>query len=131
MDDLSASRTTAALVAWAGAALFMVSLNGGFVALLWGMHANEQSSASALTNAVINALLFTVFALHHSLLARTGAKQAVRSLRLDRQPALPGRLDDLARAPRNGLPPHGPMGRRALDSRNGGLRDDVRSLEAD
>jgi protein-S-isoprenylcysteine O-methyltransferase Ste14 len=80
MDDLSGSRTTAALVAWAGAALFMVSLNGGFVALLWGMHANEQSSASALTNAVINALLFTVFALHHSLLARTGAKQAVRSL---------------------------------------------------
>jgi protein-S-isoprenylcysteine O-methyltransferase Ste14 len=80
MDDLSGSRTTAALVAWAGAVLFMVSLNGGFIALLWGMHAIEQSSASALTNAVINALLFTVFALHHSVLARTGAKQGVRSL---------------------------------------------------
>jgi len=80
MDDLSGSRTTAALVAWAGAVLFMVSLNGGFVALLWGMHAIEQSPARALTNAVINGLLFTSFALHHSLLARTGAKQAVRSL---------------------------------------------------
>jgi protein-S-isoprenylcysteine O-methyltransferase Ste14 len=67
-------------VAWAGAVIFMVSLNGGFVALLWGMHAIEQSPASALTNAVINGLLFTSFALHHTLLARTGAKHVVRSL---------------------------------------------------
>jgi hypothetical protein len=80
MGDPSGSRTTAALVAWAGAVIFMVSLNGGFVALLWGMHAIEQSPASALTNAVINGLLFTSFALHHTLLARTGAKHVVRSL---------------------------------------------------
>jgi protein-S-isoprenylcysteine O-methyltransferase Ste14 len=79
MDDLPASSTASVAVAWAGAAAFVLSLNGGFVTILWGMRGGG-ASAPALTNGVINALLFTAFALHHSLLARTGAKRAVRSL---------------------------------------------------
>ena len=58
----------------------MVSLNGGFVAFLWRMRESGASGRPALTNAVINALLFTVFALHHSLLARTGIKRGVVAL---------------------------------------------------
>lgn len=79
MDDLPASSTASVAVAWAGAAVFVLSLNGGFIAILWGMRDSGPSDA-ALTNGVINALLFTLFALHHSLLARTGAKRAVRSI---------------------------------------------------
>jgi methanethiol S-methyltransferase len=80
MDELRASSTAAGAIGWTGAAVFMLSLNGGFVAFLWWMRASEWGGESALTNAVINGLLFSVFAVHHSLLARTGAKRAVRSL---------------------------------------------------
>lgn len=58
----------------------MVSLNGGFVAFFVRMGETKGPPEGALTNAVINALLFTCFALHHSLLARSGAKRGVVSL---------------------------------------------------
>jgi methanethiol S-methyltransferase len=79
MDDLRRTSPAVVAVAWTGLAVFMVSLNGGFVAFLWRM-GESRGSNDALTNAVINALLFSVFALHHSLLARTGAKRGVVSL---------------------------------------------------
>jgi methanethiol S-methyltransferase len=80
MDELRGSSTAGVAIGWTGAAVFMLSLNGGFVAFLWWMRASEWPGESALTNAVINGLLFSVFALHHSLLARAGAKRAVHSL---------------------------------------------------
>src|SRR5262245_35502830 len=80
MDELNASSRAAAAIGWTGAAVFMLSLNGGFVAFLWWMRASEGPAASAFASAVINGLLFSLFALHHSLLARTGAKRRVRSV---------------------------------------------------
>jgi protein-S-isoprenylcysteine O-methyltransferase Ste14 len=80
MDDLPRTSPAAVAVAWTGLAVFMVSLNGGFVAYFWRMGESDGPADRALTNAVINALLFTIFALHHSLLARTGAKSGVVAL---------------------------------------------------
>ncbi|MDP3719711.1 MAG: methyltransferase [Acidobacteriota bacterium] len=59
---------------WIGALLFAVSLASG--ALVYGLHLGVPAPpAEPLWPAVaINVALFTVFALHHSLLARTGAK---------------------------------------------------------
>jgi protein-S-isoprenylcysteine O-methyltransferase Ste14 len=80
MDDLPRTSPAAVAVAWTGLAVFMVSLNGGFVAFLWRMGESDGPADRAFTDAVINALLFTTFALHHSLLARTGAKRGVVAL---------------------------------------------------
>jgi protein-S-isoprenylcysteine O-methyltransferase Ste14 len=81
MDDLPPSNPRAVGIAWAGAVAFMLSLNGGFVAFLWGMRAaGPDDGTDAFTRGVSNALLFTLFAMHHSLLARSGAKRFVRRL---------------------------------------------------
>jgi protein-S-isoprenylcysteine O-methyltransferase Ste14 len=77
MDDLRRASPAALAVAWTGLLVFMVSLNGGFIAFFARMGESPDSSSHALTNAVINVGLFTCFALHHSLLARTGAKRVV------------------------------------------------------
>jgi len=59
---------------WIGALLFAVSLASG--ALVYGIRLGVPApAADPLWPAVaVNVVLFTVFALHHSLLARTGAK---------------------------------------------------------
>jgi protein-S-isoprenylcysteine O-methyltransferase Ste14 len=80
MDDLPRTSPAAVAVAWTGLAVFMASLNGGFVVFLWRMGESDGPADRALTNGVINALLFTTFALHHSLLARTGVKRGVVAL---------------------------------------------------
>lgn len=77
MDDLPGTNPAAVTVAWAGLVVFMVSLNGGFLAFFLRMGERDTPAGAALTNGVINALLFSAFALHHSLLARTGAKRGV------------------------------------------------------
>jgi protein-S-isoprenylcysteine O-methyltransferase Ste14 len=66
----------ALVCAWTGAAAFLVSL---LVFLyLYGITYGRASDASpAGPAAVIDILLFSVFALHHSLLARTGLKRRV------------------------------------------------------
>lgn len=56
----------------------MLSLNGGFIAFFIAMRARTGLDRGWLTDAVSNLLLFTIFATHHSLLARTGAKRFVR-----------------------------------------------------
>jgi len=43
MDDLPRTSPAAVAVAWTGLAVFMVSLNGGFVAFLWRMADRSQS----------------------------------------------------------------------------------------
>lgn len=75
MPGSSALDRRATWLAWAGGTLFVVSLTGCFVTFLWGMGGDPPPGAHALTSAVINAGLFTIFAGHHSLLARTGAKR--------------------------------------------------------
>jgi protein-S-isoprenylcysteine O-methyltransferase Ste14 len=67
-----------ALTAWAGAAVF-------FVALLWAVYAyaigfdRRAVRLSAPAAIAFNVAVFSVFALHHSLLARAGAKRRVMS----------------------------------------------------
>ena len=57
---------------WAGGALFVGALAfcGYSYAFTW-----SQPAAFDPTAAAVDALLFSVFALHHSLFARDGAKQ--------------------------------------------------------
>ena len=60
--------------AWTGALIFLLSLlSFGFV-YGWRLRLPAPTSASVWRDAAINVLLFTVFALHHSVMARTGAK---------------------------------------------------------
>jgi methanethiol S-methyltransferase len=78
MPDGLSSSTTSIRIAWAGAALFLLSL-------LWTAHAYligfdrrppRLSIAAAVT---FDVALFSVFALHHSLLARSGMKRIVKA----------------------------------------------------
>lgn len=73
---LSASRSA---VAWTGGVAFAVSLVWCFAAFLFGMPQSGPTSAPAFTAAVINFTLFTLFAAHHSLFARTGVKRWLTS----------------------------------------------------
>jgi methanethiol S-methyltransferase len=68
--------TASARVAWAGAALFLLSLLWGAYAYLFGFDRPPQLAPT--TAVTFDIALFSVFALHHSLLARTGAKQLVK-----------------------------------------------------
>jgi protein-S-isoprenylcysteine O-methyltransferase Ste14 len=63
------------LFAWGGAVLFLLSLlSFGFV-YGWRLRVPEPGGwDTAWRAAVGNVLLFTIFALHHSVMARTGAK---------------------------------------------------------
>ncbi len=71
----------AAALAWAGGALFVVALAWCFGVYLFGMPAAAAGSVSVpLTTFVVNAGLFTIFALHHSMLARSGVKRRVVTL---------------------------------------------------
>jgi protein-S-isoprenylcysteine O-methyltransferase Ste14 len=72
-------RRLALVVAWTGAAAFAASLAWFLYCYLvvFGRPAAPGTIAAPLA---VDALLFTAFALHHSLLARTRAKDAVRRL---------------------------------------------------
>ena len=60
--------------AWTGALLFLLSLlSFGFV-YGWRLQTPAPPSAAVWRDVVVNVLLFTIFALHHSVMARTGAK---------------------------------------------------------
>jgi protein-S-isoprenylcysteine O-methyltransferase Ste14 len=65
--------------AWTGAAAFTASLVW-FVYCYLVVFGRPATSASVVVPLTVNVLLFTVFALHHSLLARTRAKSIVRRL---------------------------------------------------
>ena len=67
---------TSTRIAWAGAALFLLSLVWSAVAYLSLF--DRRPPRLPLTAAIaVDLSLFTVFALHHSLLARSGAKRWV------------------------------------------------------
>jgi protein-S-isoprenylcysteine O-methyltransferase Ste14 len=71
--------TTRSAIAWAGGVAFVVSLLWCFLAILFGMPESGVPDAPAFTFAVINFVLFTLFAAHHSLFARTGIKRWITS----------------------------------------------------
>lgn len=62
--------------AWTGAALFVLSLASFVIAYAWrfGFATSGGWDAAAWRDALDNLILFTIFALHHSVMARTGAK---------------------------------------------------------
>ena len=63
--------------AWLGGGVFVASLAwfGWSYGVRFGRTSSAVSPGSIATALLVNALLFTVFALHHSLMARTGAKR--------------------------------------------------------
>ncbi|HTH24724.1 MAG TPA: isoprenylcysteine carboxylmethyltransferase family protein [Vicinamibacterales bacterium] len=62
------------LFRWSGALLFVLSLLSFAVVYGWRLRTPAPPSDDAMRDAIANVVLFTVFALHHSLMARTGAK---------------------------------------------------------
>jgi methanethiol S-methyltransferase len=71
------SRRATLTVAWTGAAAFAASL-GWFVYCYLFVFGVPPPPGDRLLPIGINVLLFSVFALHHSVLARSGAKAVVR-----------------------------------------------------
>ena len=62
------------LFRWSGALLFVLSLLSFAVVYGWRLRTPAPPSDDAMRDAIANVVLFAVFALHHSLMARTGAK---------------------------------------------------------
>ena len=62
------------LFRWSGALLFLLSLLSFAVVYGWRLRTPAPPSDDAMRDAIANVVLFTVFALHHSMMARTGAK---------------------------------------------------------
>ena len=63
------------LFAWSGALLFLLSLLSFAVVYGWLLRIPAPGDlAASWRDALANLILFTVFALHHSIMARTGAK---------------------------------------------------------
>lgn len=60
--------------AWTGALLFLISLLSFGVVYGWRLRVPAPHSTSVWRDVAVNVLLFTIFALHHSVMARTGAK---------------------------------------------------------
>lgn len=61
--------------AWTGALLFLLSLLSFVVVYGWRLRVPAPGSLTeAWRDALDNVILFTIFALHHSIMARTGAK---------------------------------------------------------
>jgi protein-S-isoprenylcysteine O-methyltransferase Ste14 len=66
--------------AWTGALLFLLSLLSFAVVYGWRLRVPAPDTGSAVRDAIDNVILFSIFALHHSLMARTGAKQWITRL---------------------------------------------------
>ena len=62
------------LFAWTGALLFLLSLLSFALVYGWRLRVPAPETGSTIRDAVENVVLFTIFALHHSIMARTGAK---------------------------------------------------------
>lgn len=62
------------LFRWSGALLFVLSLLSMPAMYYFRLHEPAPADGTATRDALANVALFTVFALHHSIMARTGAK---------------------------------------------------------
>ncbi len=65
------------LVSWSGAAAFALSLAYAARAYVVAFADVAPAATPWVVPALVNVLLFSAFALHHSVLARTGAKDAI------------------------------------------------------
>jgi methanethiol S-methyltransferase len=63
------------LFRWSGALVFLLSLLSLPLMYLWRWGLREPDHGQAAADAIANVTLFTIFALHHSIMARTGAKR--------------------------------------------------------
>jgi protein-S-isoprenylcysteine O-methyltransferase Ste14 len=70
---------SALIVAWTGAGLFAASL-AWFVYCYEVRFGRPAPAGRATAAVVVNALLFSAFAVHHSVLARSGVKRAMRQI---------------------------------------------------
>jgi hypothetical protein len=75
---LRRGRAAALVFAWCGAALFAFSL--GFFLYSYLIRFGRDARGSPLQAIVIDLLLFSLFALHHSALARAGLKARMQAL---------------------------------------------------
>ena len=67
--------------AWSGALLFLLSLLSFAVVYGWRLRVPAPGDlAASWRDALDNLILFTIFALHHSIMARTGAKAWITRL---------------------------------------------------
>lgn len=66
--------------AWSGALLFLLSLLSFGLVYGWRLRVPAPPSGAVWRDALDNVLLFTIFALHHSVMARTGAKAWIARL---------------------------------------------------
>jgi len=62
------------LFRWSGALVFLLSLLSFLAMYAIRLRVPAPDDGSALRDAIANVVLFTIFALHHSVMARTGAK---------------------------------------------------------
>jgi protein-S-isoprenylcysteine O-methyltransferase Ste14 len=76
---MRSTRRLAFIVAWAGAAAFAASL-AWFLYCYLVLYGRPAATGSVAAPIAVNVLLFTIFALHHSVLARTRAKTVVQRL---------------------------------------------------
>lgn len=60
--------------AWTGALVFLLSLLAFGLVYGWRLRVPAPTSTAVWRDTFANVLLFTIFALHHSVMARTGAK---------------------------------------------------------
>jgi protein-S-isoprenylcysteine O-methyltransferase Ste14 len=68
------------LFRWSGALVFLLSLLSFLAMYAIRLREPAPDDGSALRDAIANVVLFTVFALHHSIMARTGAKAWITRL---------------------------------------------------
>lgn len=77
MNETRAFRSAALAFAWTGALVFVVSLS--FFLYCYEIRYGRATTDGRVVAAVgVNLLLFSIFALHHSILARSGAKRWLR-----------------------------------------------------
>ena len=69
--------------AWTGALLFLLSLLSFGLVYGWRLRVPAPDTGSTIRDAIVNIVLFTIFALHHSIMARTGAKAWITKLVTD------------------------------------------------
>jgi methanethiol S-methyltransferase len=68
------------LFRWTGALVFAVSLVSFVAVYGWRLGTPAPPTDTALRDAIANTILFTIFALHHSIMARSGAKAWITRL---------------------------------------------------
>jgi protein-S-isoprenylcysteine O-methyltransferase Ste14 len=67
----------ARLFVWTGAALFVASLGYFLFSYIVTFNETAPAGSASRTGAIVNVALFSAFALHHSIFARTGVRKVI------------------------------------------------------